>query len=214
MDVAPDGSPVAFYTRLPATGEPELIHGLVPPSASILDLGCGPGRIAGPLVALGHRVTGIDNGIGMITALPAGVEGIVGDATTIRLGRRFDAVLMASHLVDDPEDGLAFARTAAAHVAPDGIVIGETYPPGWDPLASVGQERHLGDATVTLTSARMNGDLLSAEVRYGVDGHEWVQPFTARVLSEAQLDALLEEAGLRFDGWLDRPGWFVAGPHA
>jgi hypothetical protein len=150
----------------------------------------------------------------MIAALPAGVEGIVGDATTIRLGRRFDAVLMASHLVDDPENGHAFARTAAAHLAPDGIVIGETYPPGWDPLAGVGQERHLGDATVTLTSARMDGDLLSAEVRYGVDGREWAQPFTARVLSEADLGALLTEAGLRFDAWLERPGWFLARPRA
>ena len=45
-DVAPDGSPVAFYRRLPATGEPELIHGVIAPGASPLDLGCGTGRIA------------------------------------------------------------------------------------------------------------------------------------------------------------------------
>ena len=44
--VAPDGSPVAFYRRLPAFGEPELIHGAIPRGASVLDLGCGPGRIA------------------------------------------------------------------------------------------------------------------------------------------------------------------------
>jgi hypothetical protein len=28
--VAPDGSPVAFYLRIPAMGEPELVHGVVP----------------------------------------------------------------------------------------------------------------------------------------------------------------------------------------
>ena len=36
MDVAPDGSPVAFYARLPATGEPEMIHALAPPGSMIL----------------------------------------------------------------------------------------------------------------------------------------------------------------------------------
>ena len=40
-DVAPDGSPVAFYRRLPATGERELIDSLLPPSATILEVGCG-----------------------------------------------------------------------------------------------------------------------------------------------------------------------------
>ena len=210
MEITPDGSPVAFYTRLPASGEPELIDGVVPPRAAILDLGCGPGRIAGPLAAMGHRVTGIDNGAGMIAALPDGVEGILADAATVRLARRFDAVLMASHLVDDPENGVAFARTAAAHLGAGGVVIGETYPPGWDADSSVGRTTRLGDATIVLSRARRIGDLVDAEVRYGVDGMEWSQPFTARVLDEDGLRALLREAGLRFDRWLERPGWFVA----
>ncbi|MEW6225898.1 MAG: class I SAM-dependent methyltransferase [Chloroflexota bacterium] len=210
-EIAPDGSPVAFYRRLPATGEPELIHAAIPAGATILDLGCGPGRIAGPLAVLGHPVTGVDDGAGMIDALPAGVEGIVGDARTIRLGRRFDAVLLASHLVNSPDgDGEAFAATAAAHLAPRGAVIGETYPPGWDPAGSIGRVSHLGDAEIVLLSAVLDGDRLAAVVRYGVDGAEWPQAFAARVLDEAGLRALLADAGLLFDRWLDRPGWFVA----
>jgi SAM-dependent methyltransferase len=209
-DIAPDGSPVAFYRRLPATGEAELIHGHLPPGATILDLGCGPGRIAVPLAALGHRVTGIDNGAAMIDALPADVEGIVGDAATIRLGRRFGAVLLASHLVNDPAAGPAFVRTAAAHLAPDGVVIGQTYPPGWDPAASVGRVGRLGDAEIVITASSVEGDLLRAVAQYGVDGRTWVQPFTARLLDEAALRALLAEGGLRFEAWLERPGWFLA----
>jgi len=211
VDVAPDGSPVAFYRRLPAMGEPELIADMLPPG-TVLDLGCGTGRIAGPLAKAGYRVTGVDNGAGMIAALPAGVEGIVADATTVRLGRSFDAVLMASHLVNDPDHGLAFARTAAAHLAPAGVVIGETYPPGWDPLAGVGRASTLGPASVTLLRAALEGDLLDAEVRYGVDGIEWTQPFVARVLDEPALRALLADAGLAFDRWLRLPGWFAARP--
>lgn len=209
-DVAPDGSPVAFYRRLPADGEPELIHGLLRPGGSILDLGCGPGRIAGPLVALGHPVTGVDDGPAMIAALPSGVEGIVADARTVRLGRRFDAVLLASHLVNAPADGPAFAATAAAHLDDDGLVVGQTYPPGWDPTAGVGRRTRLGDATIEVLRAHLEGDLLVAEVRYGVDGLEWRQPFEARVLDEAGLRSLLAGAGLGFVRWLERPGWFVA----
>ena len=213
-DVAPDGSPVAFYARLPATGEPELIDGLVPRSASILDLGCGPGRIAGPLAALGHRVTGVDDGAGMIAALPPGVEGVVADARTVRLGRRFDAVVLASHLVNAPRDGAAFAATAAAHLEPDGIVIAETYPPGWDPASGVGRETRLGDGRITLLRATIEGDRLDAEVRYGVGDLEWTQAFSARVLDEPGLRDLLADGGLAFERWLDRPGWFVARPRA
>jgi SAM-dependent methyltransferase len=211
-DVAPDGSPVAFYARLPATGEPELIDTLVPRGAAILDLGCGPGRIAGPLADLGHQVTGIDDGAGMIAGLPPGVEGIVADARTVRLGRRFDAVLLASHLVNTPGDGEAFAATAAAHLKPDGVAIGETYPPGWDPAAGVGREQRLGDGRITLLRATVVGDRLDAEVRYGVDDLDWTQPFSARILDERALRDLLSEAGLAFDRWLERPGWFLARP--
>jgi SAM-dependent methyltransferase len=209
-DLAPDGSPVAFYRRLPATGEPELIHGLLPDGATVLDLGCGPGRIAGPLAAMGHAVTGVDNGAGMIAALPPGVPGIVGDARTIRLGRTFDAVLLASHLVNDPEGGPDIAATAAAHLGPRGIVIGQTYPPGWDPAAGVGTTTRLGDAEIVMVSAEVRGDRLHVRVRYGVDGTTWEQPFEARILGEDSLRDLLSGAGLRFEGWVSRPGWFTA----
>jgi len=209
-DLAPDGSPVTFYRRLPTTGEPELIHGVIPPGASVLDLGCGPGRIAGPLVALGHPVTGIDDGAAMIAALPASVEGIVADARTVRLDRRFGAVLMASHLINDPASGQAFVATAAAHLEPSGMVVAETYPPGWDPAGSLGVETRLGDARITLLQASVERDIVHAEVRYGIDDLQWQQPFTARFLDEAALQAMFAREGLEFVRWLDRPGWFIA----
>jgi SAM-dependent methyltransferase len=209
-DVAPDGSPVAFYRRLPSTGEPELINATIPAGSSVLDLGCGPGRIAGPLAALGHPVVGVDDGAGMIEALPPSVEGVVADAATVRLGRTFGAVLLASHLVNDPVLGPAFAATAAAHLADGGLVVGETYPPGWDPAGSVGHVRELGDARIELLRATVDDGILEAEVRYGVDVMAWQQPFRARLLDEAALCALLDRAGLAFAGWLERPGWFVA----
>lgn len=209
-DIAPDGSPPAFYRRLPPDGEPELIDALVPTGAAILDLGCGPGRIAGPLVALGHRVTGIDDGPGMIAALPEGVEGIVADARTVRLDRRFDVVLLASHLLNDPQDGDAFARTAATHLAAGGIVVAQVYPEGYDPTAGVGMVTRMGDAHIELMRAAVSDGIVEAEVRYGVDGQEWRQAYRAALLDRSALEALLEHAGLAFVRWLERPGWFVA----
>ena len=46
-----DGCAVEFYALLPAFGEPEIVHAAVPPGASILELGCGTGRILRPLAA-------------------------------------------------------------------------------------------------------------------------------------------------------------------
>ena len=209
-DVAPDGSPVAFYRRLPATGEPELIHALIQPGATILDLGCGAGRIAAPLAALGHPITGVDNGAAMIAALPSEVRGVVADAATVRLGQRFDVVLLASHLLNDPAVGASFVSTAATHLVAGGVLIAETYPPGWEPSDGVGRVTHLGDARIELLRARIDGDLVEASVRYGVDGMTWQQDFRARLITEPEIVRLLADNGLTFDRWLPRPGWFVA----
>jgi hypothetical protein len=143
-DVAPDGSPVTFYRRLPAAGEPELIHRVI------------------------------------------------------------------SQLVNDPEGGVAFVATAAAHLDPDGVVVGQTYPPDWVPSAAVGHETRMGDARIELLSATVVGDRLEAEVRYGVDGRVWQQSFVARLLGEDGLREVLADGGLAFDHWLERPGWFLA----
>lgn len=148
----------------------------------------------------------------MIAALPAGVVGVVGDGRSIRMGHRFDAVLLASHLVNLPGDGSAFAATAAAHVRPGGIVIGQTYPPGFDPTAGVGHVRTIGTAHVELVRATVVGDRLESTVRYGVDDEEWTQQFTTVLLDERALRALLAAAGLAFERWLERPGWFLARP--
>jgi SAM-dependent methyltransferase len=210
--VAPDGSPIDVYRRLPESGEAALIASLVPHRGSILDVGCGPGRIAGPLSALGFEVTGIDDSAAMIDALPAGVVGIVADARSVRLDRRFDAVLVLSHLLNDPDAGPGFAATARAHVEAGGIVIGEVYPGDWQPEAAVGRESRIGAVTLVLTRAVRRGDRVDAEVRYAVDGRAWRQPFVARVLGEEQLQELLASVGLRVETWLDRAGWFVARP--
>ena len=51
--VAPDGSPVELYRNLPSFGEAEIVSGAIAPNASVLELGCGTGRMTARLVSAG-----------------------------------------------------------------------------------------------------------------------------------------------------------------
>ena len=59
-------------------------------------------------------------------------------------------------------------------------------------------------------SSRLDAGVLHAEVRYDIDGHEWQQPFTARILDDTTRREMFAREGLEVLGWLDRPGWFLA----
>ena len=72
----------------------------VPAGARILDLGCGTGGHVIPLMKAGCDVTGVDVSGEMIAIAKAKAaeegldpELIVGDARTLDMGRRFDAVI-------------------------------------------------------------------------------------------------------------------------
>jgi SAM-dependent methyltransferase len=214
--VAPDGSPVEIYRNLPTRGEPELIDPAIPPSSSILELGCGTGRVTRVLAERGHHLVAIDNSADMLAALDGvpNIEPIEADIVGLDLGRRFGVVLAGSHLINTPAPlGDEFMATAARHVAEGGSVIMEAYPPGLDWHAVVGRRSVAGRVGITVTAAEVDGDRLDATVLYDLDGRSWRQPFSARLLDEAGLRAAVVAAGLRFDRWLDeRAGWFRAVP--
>ncbi len=208
--VARDGSPVEIYCALPADVEPQIIHAAVGPGARILDLGCGTGRIAAPLVELGHAVAGVDDSPEMLAAMDPRVEPVLGDGRTVRLDRRFEAVLLGSHLLNDRDAG-EFLATALAHLADGGLLIAEVYPPTMDWAAAVGRTSSLGSVEITIVRAELQGVDLDAEVRYRLGDRSWHQPFVARMRDESNLRALLVVSGFAFDRWLDVVrGWFVA----
>src|SRR5580698_7250089 len=97
-----DGCAVEFYALLPTLGEPEIVHGAVPAGASILELGCGTGRISTPLAQLGHRVVGVDESAEML-ALCTGIETVQSSIEALELAERFDVVLLPSHLINSPD---------------------------------------------------------------------------------------------------------------
>ncbi|MET8993945.1 class I SAM-dependent methyltransferase [Amycolatopsis sp. NPDC004169] len=211
MEVTADGSPVDVYLLLPPDGEAEIVHAAVPPRASVLELGSGAGRVTHPLVQLGHEVVAVDDSAAMLAHVRAeSVRARIGD---LRLGRTFDAVLLASHLVNTAQDADRHAMLAAAsrHLAPGGRLIVQWHPPEWFDRVESGQGGRLGEVGVELTDVVRDGDLLSATVRYAARGRRWHQEFTCRRLDFKDLGDLLTSADLAFDGWLtaDR-AWFAA----
>jgi SAM-dependent methyltransferase len=69
--ITPDGCAVELYARLPAWREPGVIHKAAGSGATILELGCGAGRVTHPLIELGHEVTAVDES----QEMPASVRG-------------------------------------------------------------------------------------------------------------------------------------------
>jgi SAM-dependent methyltransferase len=211
---AADGSPVALYALLPAAGEPELIHEAIPAGATVLELGAGTGRVTQPLAALRHPVLAVDNSAAMLAHV-RGAETLLADIESLRLERRFDAVLLASQLVNttDAEQRRALLATAAHHVHDDGKVLIQWHPPAWFDHVDSSPGR-LGPVTIAVLDIVQDGDLLSATVHYDADDRHWEHPFTAVRLSTQDITGELSAVGLRFDGWLTADQtWFTATPN-
>ena len=211
--VAPDGSPVDLYLRLPSFGEPEIVHAAIPTGATILELGCGTGRMTHELIRLGHPVTAVDESAEMLAHV-RGATTVHGRIEDLDLGRGFDCVLLASHFVNtaDPAARRRLLAACASHVLADGRVLVEMYPEDWRPQAGDASGRD--GLELRYMQADWDGSVVTATIEYRIGERRWIQgPFTAAVLDEPALAASLDEAGLAFDGWLDeRRTWFAARP--
>jgi SAM-dependent methyltransferase len=212
--ITPDGCAVDFYARMTAMGEPEIVHAAASPGARILELGCGTGRITQPLVALGHPVVAVDESPEMLAHV-RGAETVCARIEDLALNRRFDVVLLASHLIntDDIPARTAFLAACRRHVADDGGVIIQQHAPEWFAIAADAENARDGIIFRMRDVSRPAPNLVSATVEY-VDGDQvWTQTFTARRLDDTELAAVLADAGLRLDRYLteDRT-WLRAVP--
>jgi SAM-dependent methyltransferase len=210
--ITADGCAVEIYLLLPPLGEAELIAEAVPAGGSILDLGCGTGRIAAGLVQRGYRVVGVDQSAEMLEHA-SGFETVQAPIAGLELGREFDAVLLASNLVNIPDDAdrRAVLATAVRHLAPGGRVIVQWEPPEWFDTVRNGSGGPAGPVRIELADVVREGDLLSATVRYRVGDEVWTQTFTSRRFDDEALRRELRDAGLSFERWLrDDRTWFAA----
>ena len=210
MSITPDGSPVELYVRLRPAGEPELIASVLPPGASVLELGCGTGRIADALAALGHPTTGVDQSAAMLAHVGRATP-VQADIEDLDLGRRFNAVVLASHLVNtaDPAQRRAFLATCARHVDPRGVVVVERHDPAWAAQVDDGPLGERDGVRFALEGVMRNGDRLSATSVYVIDGRELWHRWTAQILDDAALDRELAAVGLARVRFLDPEATWV-----
>jgi SAM-dependent methyltransferase len=197
-----DGSPVEMYLLLPPGNERDIIHSAVRPGGSILELGCGVGRITRMLVKRGHPVVAVDESPAMLSHV-RDAETVLSDIETLDLGRTFDAVVLASHLVNtaDPDQRSAFLQTCRRHVAPNGSVIIQRSPPVRSAEGST--EAWLGPVRIRVRDVELEGPFLSAVAEYAANGKTWLQPFTAELLDDDALGASLGQQGLEIRRWLN-----------
>jgi SAM-dependent methyltransferase len=186
------------------------------PVRSVLDLGCGTGGHALRLAARGYDVAGVDRSADMVAiarekaardGLPADLS--VGDLRDVRLGRRFEAVLLMFAVLGYQTanaDVAAALATVRAHLDPGGLALLDCwYGPGvlTDPPGS-------GTRTVQTAAGpverRVTGELDTRRhlctVRYELSGplpdgrRDAVEVHTVRYFFPLELELFLERAGL------------------
>jgi SAM-dependent methyltransferase len=210
-----DGCAVDFYALLPPLGEPEIVHAAVPAAASILELGCGTGRILRPLAALGHPVTGVDDSPDMLARSPD-LPRICSPIQSLRLDRTFGAVVLASNMINAERDTRReFLATVRHHLHADGVAVFQQSPPGWFETFTADEPVRDGPGGIQLIvrSARWEPPRMRAEIEYRVAGTVWTHAWTCYRISDDELASDLAAADLRFGDWLsDDRAWFTARP--
>ena len=210
-DVAPDGSPVDVYLALPFEADLARVRAVIPPDASILDLGSGPGRLSNPLAADGHDLVAVDDSAEMLSHV-VGASTVLADVWQLDLGRQFDVVLALSHLVNDrsPARRIELLKVCRRHLADTGVIVLQRFPPDWSPLEETGS---IGDVGVRLFGVQpFNDDGFAAAVEYRLGEQTWIQRFEAAIVDDAELNALAAAAGLIVRRSLDDEGsWMLLG---
>jgi SAM-dependent methyltransferase len=197
---------------------------------SVLELGCGAGRVGLHLAEAGHRVLGLDDHPGMLDRLAAAAQDLEaqtrkrlrwkrGDMAAFELGEHFERILI-------PYNGLyclltheAVADCFAAvvrHLAPDGKLIFDAYRV-FTPAADFEEPEDDPDPVACLTDGEnvievfersdwdKDAQLLTAHYRYAVRGpmgdRDEEYAIPQRYLSPDQIVEHLQKAGLVAEAW-------------
>ncbi len=158
-------------------GEASFVMGLQP--RSVLDAGCGTGRVAIELARRGVGVVGVDVSASMIATARRrgrGLEWVVADVCTVDLGRVFDVVVMAGNvpLYTSPGTQAALVAGCARHLAPGGALVAGFSLDGDYGLRDYDAQAAAASLTLTERYATWDRSPFLAEGDYAVSVHRLV----------------------------------------
>ncbi|MFJ8823395.1 class I SAM-dependent methyltransferase [Streptomyces sp. NPDC102467] len=209
--ITPDGCAVELYSRLPVEGEPEIVAGAVPAGATLLELGCGVGRVTHALVERGFTVTAVDESAEMLERV-RGARTVRGTIEGLDLGEKFDVVMLGSILVNTGDAAVrrGMLDTVRRHVADGGCVLIQRERDGVH--ANLPREHVLPDGAVIrkVSSEPVGGDgVRSVKVEYEFPDAVWTQTYRIRPMVVAEFEQALAEAGLKADKYLTEDASWV-----
>jgi SAM-dependent methyltransferase len=165
-------------------GDEGLLHRCAGPT---LDVGCGPGRLAGTLVARGQAALGIDvSAEALRLARHRGVRALRRDVfSRLPDEGRWQRVLLVDGNIGINGDPARLLRRCRGLAAPDGRILVEVDPPGARTWAGL--------------------------IRIGVAGGTLSTPFPWAYLSVDDLTLFAAVAGLRVrERWTEAGRWFAS----
>ena len=185
-------------------GEPDNLEAGRTPGFATLRGSRGAGRVLLSLAELGLPFRTVVQSI-------HDADVTVDQVDRLDVGRRFVTVVLGSHLVNTPDEAMrrAWLRAAARHLVGDCDVLVEHHPVDWAETAA--DEPAVPGGSLGMLEVRRHPPFVTAVSVFDAGGRYVRQPFTARVLSNAELEMELGAAGLRVRRRLG-PTWLVAGP--
>jgi SAM-dependent methyltransferase len=193
-----------FASAVPSwitAAEVDAIARLAPTGAypSLLDVGCGTGRVAAPLAEKGYRVTGIDTNVEALeTARRAApfVRYVALDQRHVGLLRwTFDAavVLWNSFGFGSEADDLEVLRGLACVLRPEGRALFDLYHPEW---LRRNEQTAVSDDRGAVIDRWLNTRRSCHEIRYANGSVDRIE---FNVYSPDEIQSLLRAAGFGID---------------
>ncbi|MER7507068.1 class I SAM-dependent methyltransferase [Streptomyces lavendulae] len=115
--------------RISGENQAALLSTILPEGCKVVDFGCGDGRVAIPLAALGYEVTGADGSQAMLDRLTEAAPDmptVLTDGTDLadQLGRKTDAVISLAVLIHHSyESGAQIIEGLRAAVRVNGLLV-------------------------------------------------------------------------------------------
>jgi len=162
-------------------GEAGFVAGLGP--ASVLDAGCGTGRVARELARRGIEVARVDLDASMLATarrLAPELTWVTADVTQLELGRTFDVVVMAGNVPIFAAEGTQDQLVAgcARHVAAHGALVAGFQLEDRYPIAAYDRDCLAVDLQCTERWSTWSRDPFTDGAGYAVSVHRFGRPGT------------------------------------